>query len=59
MHKFLALAYLLGLLTPAHAPDNWTGKTIQVKESGIKFGRKFDNGLVRDGAYSTPRRPTW
>ena len=33
---------------PASA-DDWTGKSVRVKENGLKLGRKIGNGLVREG----------
>lgn len=44
-----ALAVLLLFTAPLSAED-WTGKTIKVKEDGLKLGRKLGGGLARDGA---------
>jgi tetratricopeptide (TPR) repeat protein len=46
-----SLAFILTLMLALHAnADDWTGKTIRVKEDRLKLGRKFGGGLVRDGA---------
>ncbi len=42
------IVFALLSITPAPA-DDLTGKTIKVKEDGLKLGRKLGGGLVRDG----------
>ncbi|MGL6076039.1 MAG: tetratricopeptide repeat protein [Fimbriiglobus sp.] len=48
MCRWMVLLMSLVVLTSLQA-DDWTGKTIKVKENGLKLGRKLGGGLVRDG----------
>ena len=49
MRNIAAFVVAVAGVAPAFA-DDWTGKTVRVKEGGLKLGRKFGGGLVRDGA---------
>ena len=44
MRLVLGLVSALLLSVPANA-DDWTGKTVRVKQDGLKFGRKLGGGL--------------
>ena len=43
------------LLTSGAVADDWSGKTVKVKEA-VKLGRKLGNGIVRDGAALDPAK---
>jgi hypothetical protein len=46
--RFVIIVAMIFLASMARA-DDWTGKTVRVKEDGLKLGRKLGGGLVRDG----------
>ena len=57
MRSLLALGVVVAVAGFTLA-DDWTGKTVTVKQDGLKFGTKLGGGLVRRGRTWTPRRPT-
>ncbi len=55
MRPVIATVLLLAFALPAGA-DDLTGKTVRVKEDGLKLGRRVDKGLIRDGEATSAKK---